>query len=678
MVLGKLRLLFVIAICDASTANSQENDDLLQEVVTWGRSTDLVGEAHSASQGIVGYEDLNTRPILRVGELVEVVPGMIATQHSGGGKANQYFLRGINLDHGTDFSIAFEGMPVNFRTHAHGQGYLDMNFIIPELVKTIEYRKGTHAADVGDFSAAASTKFDTYNRLDEGFVKLTIGSEEYQRLVAAGSWDSASGTWLGGLEVQYSDGPWENPEDTKRYNGLLKYTTDIGDYSTEFIGTAYSNDWNATDQIPQRAVDDGTLDRFGFVDPTVGGESYRYNLIANFTSDTTYYQAFASSYGLNLFGNPTYFLNDAVNGDQIEQEDRRTIIGGRMDRSWRNQWRNHHLEVRAGLDTRYDMISKVNLFNTSLRERLTSVRDDAVDELSVGAYAEVEVFWSDKLRTTFGLRGDAYQWDVSSDIAENSGSGSETTLNPKLGLAYTLNDRWELYANFGTGFHSNDVRAAELTVDPVSGEPAESFDVIVNATGLETGFRANLHDKLNFSVAIFYLELDSELIFVGDAGTTEPNDATERTGIEAALFWQPNDSLTFDITAAKTDAKFSDAPGDANQIPDAHDTVGAAGVTLVRDNGFTSSVRVRYFGDAPLVEDGSIRKAATTLVNLGFAYPMGRFVVGLDVLNLFDAEDNDIDYYYESRLSYEPAGVEGSHFHPVESREFRLKLGYTF
>lgn len=656
----------------------EDDDESLDEIVIWGRALDLVGAADSASQGIVGYEDLSTRPILRVGELVEVIPGMIATQHSGGGKANQYFLRGINLDHGTDFSIHFEGMPVNLRTHAHGHGYLDMNFIMPELVKTIEYRKGTHAADVGDFSAAASARFETYDQLENGFAGLTWGSEDFLRFVAADSWDTDSGTWLAGFELQHSDGPWERPENTQRYNGLLKYTTELGDYNAEFLATAYSSDWSATDQIPQRAVDDGRLDRFGFVDPSAGGETYRYNLIANFTSEHVYYQAFAAIYGLDLFGNATYFLNDPVNGDQIEQEDRRTIIGGRMDRSWHAELRANRVEVRAGADMRYDKISKVDLYNTVARSRLVQVRDDSVDELSIGLYAEAEVFWNERLRTTFGLRGDFYQWDVNAATSANSGSGSETTLNPKLGLAYAINDQWELYANFGIGFHSNDVRAAETTIDPVSGDSTEPLDVIVDATGFETGFRANLGERLNFSVVLFYLELDSELIFVGDAGTIEPNDQTERVGIEAALFWQPNDWLTIDLTAAKTDAKFSDAPNIANEIPNANDTVAAGGATVILDNELSGSIRVRYFGDAPLVEDGSVQKSSTTLVNLGLSYPIGRFVAGLDILNLFDAEDNDIDYYYESRLAGETASVEDIHFHPVESREYRIKLSYRF
>ena len=326
----------------------------------------------------------------------------------------------------------------------------------------------------------------------------------------------------------------------------------------------------------------------------------------------------------------------------------------------------------------YDHVSAVNLFNTTSRARLSAVRQDKVDEWSVGTYAEVEVSWTSRLRTTVGLRADHFNWEVDATRLENSGSSSDTVVNPKISVAYSINERWELYANFGGGFHSNDVRAAELSVDPVSGNPAEPFDAIVDALGYEGGFRAALSDKLNFSAAVFFLELDSELIFVGDAGTTEPNEGTERAGIETALFWQPNEWLTIDASAAKTDAKFSDAPAGANSIPDAHDTVASAGATVSLDSGITASLRLRYFGDAPLVEDKVETKSSTTLINLGFSYPIGDFILGLDVLNILDVEDNDIEYFYESRLQGEVLPVEDRHFHPVESREFRLKIGYEF
>lgn len=671
--------MLTVLLCTQSIVFAQDNEDTTpEEVVVWGRAIDLVGAADSASEGIVGYDDLTNRPLLRVGELVEVIPGMIATQHSGGGKANQYFLRGINLDHGTDFSISFEGMPVNFRTHAHGQGYLDMNFIIPELVQTIEYRKGTYAADVGDFSAASSSKFQTYNRLEKGFAELTYGSEDYIRAVAANSWDTTNGTWLLGAEIRLSDGPWEVAEDVRLYNGFLKYTTEIGGRDAELIATAYTNDWNATDQIPQRAFLTGDLGRYGSVDPSVGGETSRFNLIGTLSGENTTYQAFLTSYSLNLFGNPTYFLNDPINGDQIEQEDARWIFGGRVDNSRDLEWSNHEVVFRTGADLRFDAISDINLFLTSDRDRLSAIRTDSVDELSIGAYADVEVSWSDKLRTSVGLRADQYSWDVTSLRAANSGSGSDAILSPKFSLAYALNDQLEFYANYGRGFHSNDVRAAELSVDPVTGDPAEPFDAIVKASGSEAGFRAEISERLSFSATVFFLELDSELIFVGDAGTTEPNESTERIGVEAAIFWRPTAWLVIDATAAKTDAKFKDAPRGADNIPDAHDFVGAFGATALLENGFVGSLRVRHFGDAALIEDNSVRKDGTTLVNLGLSYPLAKFEFGLEVLNLFDSGGHDIEYFYESRLFNEVQSVEDFHFHPVEPREFRLRIKYVF
>jgi outer membrane cobalamin receptor len=680
-----LRLLFLAASLGLSLAVSAQDsvekasdDETVDELEVWGRAIDLVGAADSASQGIVGYDDLSTRPILRVGELVEVVPGLIATQHSGGGKANQYFLRGINLDHGTDFSILFEGMPVNMRSHAHGQGYLDMNFIIPELVKTIEYRKGTFTFDTGDFSAAGSTRFTTYDSLDQGFAEAIWGSENFSRLVAGNSWDTAGGTLLLAGELQLSDGPWENEEDTKKLNLFAKYSAEMLGGNAMLMATHYSNDWHATDQIPLREVEAGRMSRFGFIDPSVGGETYRSNIIARLVYDKTSYQLFASRYGMNLFGNPTYFLNDPINGDQIEQEDERKIFGGRVDHVRDQTWGDKRVVLSIGADTRYDVISKLNLFNTSSRERLGFVRNDKVDELSVGGYVDAEINWTNKLRTTVGFRADYYRWDVKAARSENSGNGSDSIVVPRFGIAYNLNDQWEFYANYGGGFHSNDVRAAELSVDPVTGDPADSFEAIVESTGYEAGFRAEISNTLNFTATYFVMELDSELIFVGDAGTTEPNDATERNGVEAAIFWQPTKWLTLDATAAKTDAKFKDAPSDANSIPDAHDTIAGFGATAILDNGLEASLRVRHFGDAPLIEDESVQKQATTLTNFGVSYPVGNLVVGVDVLNVFDVEHNDIEYWYESRVQDEPAGVEDFHFHPVESREIRVNLRYRF
>lgn len=658
---------------DKNLQNLERRDQITEEITVWGQGISLLGSADSASQGLVGYSDLATRPLLRVGELVEVVPGMVATQHSGSGKANQYFLRGMNLDHGTDFSVHFEGVPVNFRTHAHGQGYLDINFVIPELVETINYRKGTYYADVGDFSGAGSASFKTYDRLEKGFAEISAGEYSYQRLVLANSFDLNHGSLLIGGEMQYQDGPWKLEEEVEKYNGLLKYSVQVGDVEAQIIGTVYHNSWNATDQIPSREVVAGRLSRFGFIDPDIGGKTERYSLIGKAKwrdFDATLY---AVHYQLNLFSNPTYFQEDPINGDEIEQADKRQVYGGMLRFERETQIFSYGVRPKAGVEFRYDDIEKASLYQTSARTRTSALIDDKVEELSFSAFAEAEIFWSDRLRTTLGLRADYYDWDVQVNIPGNegdSGAGSDSIISPKFSTAYNLADKTEIYISYGEGFHSNDVRGVEVLDNPV--------EALVKIEGAELGIRSEFIEDLKFTVAAFWLETDSELIFVGDAGTTEPSEGAERYGIELSAFWQPIDWLVFDLTAAKTKARFKKLPSGEDHVPDAHEFVAGAGVTATMVNGITGSLRVRHFGSAPLNEADSVSKDSTTLVNLGLSYNFGDLEVGLDILNLLDTEANDIEFLFESQLPGEVEPVEDTHFHPVAPRSLRASLRYKF
>ncbi len=650
----------------------------MEEIVVYGRASQLLGVADAASQGIVGYADFSTRPLMRVGELVEVVPGMIATQHSGSGKANQYFLRGMNLDHGSDFAAHFDGMPVNFRTHGHAQGYLDLNFIIPEIIERVEYRKGPHYADSGDFSLAGSAAFKTYDRLERGFSELMVGTHDDYRFVGAASQDLPSGTLLYAGELHTRNGPWDLEEGLEKLNGLLKYSGRIAGLESHLTATAYSAEWKSTDQIPQRAVESGQLTRFGFVDPDIGGESSRFSLAATLYLDATELVVYGSRYELNLLSNPTYFLSDPVNGDEIEQEDRRTVLGASVRHDWDVIAGDRVIIPSVGAQLRYDDVDEVNLFNTVARQRIGSVREDEAQELSLGVFGRVEILWTDRLRTTFGLRADYYDFDVTALTPQNSGSGSDSLVQPKLGLAYEVADDIELYANYGRGFHSNDVRGVTISVDPVTGDPAVPVDALVEGEGYEFGYRSEAWRDLKFSAALFSLDLDSELLFIGDAGTTEPSGATRRRGIEVSAFWQPNDILALDLTAAKTRGRFRDAPAGEDRIPDAHELVVGVGATWVYPGGLTASVRVRHFAEAPLTEDASVSKGDSTLVNLGVSYDFGNLEAGIDVLNLFDAEDDDIAYFFESRLLGEAAGVEDIHFHPAESRAIRASIRWRF
>lgn len=657
---------------------AQDEAAVIEELVVWGRSLQLLGSADSASQGVVGYADFSTRPLARVGELVEVVPGMIATQHSGPGKANQYFLRGFNLDHGSDFSTFFEGMPVNFRTHAHAQGYMDLNFIIPEIIERVDFKKGPYSANTGDFSLAGTSSMKTYDTLERGFVEVTAGSGDEIRVVAANSFSTEQGSLLYALEHQQTNGMFVLDQDVRKYNGLLKYTGEIDGIPSQLTLTAYDSEWISTNQVPQRAVASGQIDRFGFIDPDLGGQSHRYSLSGRFELGEWDLTAYASAYYMSLINNPTYVLNDPINGDEFEQEDERLLFGGSLLRKGAFDFLGLQAASLVGAEARYDDVQELNLFNTRSRVRYDSVREDDAQELSLSAYAESEFMVSEKLRLTTGLRVDYIRFDVEALRPQNSGSDNDALLQPKFGLAYRLADSLEFYANYGHGFHSNDVRAAVNRIDPITGEDTEAQDILVEGRGGEIGFRYDNLRGFNVTLTAFELATDSELVFVGDAGTTEPSDPTRRSGVELNAFYSINDRLVIDFSAARASGHFRGLPDGENSITDAHENVAAAGLSYVGTQGITASLRLRYFGDAALTEDESLMKEDSTLVNAGVSYAFGAWEMGIDALNLFDAEDDDIAYFFESRLPGELEAVEDIHFHPSNPRIIRAMLRYSF
>lgn len=667
-----------LACCLGSQlAQSQESEEV-EEVIVWGRSLQLLGISSSASQGIVGYSDFSTRPLSRVAELVEVVPGMIATQHSGPGKANQYFLRGINLDHGSDFSTYFDGMPVNFRTHAHAQGYMDLNFIIPEIIERVDFQKGPYFADTGDFSLAGSNSMKTYDTLDKNFTEITFGSEDEIRLVTANSFQLANGSVLAAFEHHQSNGHFDLDQDVRKYNGLLKYTGDIANIPSRITFSAYDSQWISTNQVPQRAVDSGLISRFGFIDPDLGGESHRYSLTGNFEINDWDLNLYASSYYMSLINNPTYFLNNPADGDEFEQEDERLLFGGSLSKRSESEIFGLPATQTVGIDIRYDDVNELNLFNTIGGRRASSIREDEAEEFSAGLFAESQISLTDKLRATLGVRVDLYDFEVDALREGNSGSDQDSLWQPNIGLAYRVNENVELYLNYGHGFHSNDVRAAVNTIDPVTAEPTEAQDVLVQGKGSEIGFRYDTLNGFDIAIAAFELRIDSELVFVGDAGTTEPSDPTSRGGVEINSFWEISENWVFDFSAAKTNGYFRGLPSNADSITDAHEKVLAAGLTHVGNNGLTASLRVRHFSDAALTKDEAAQKDGSTLVNAGMSYEFNNWEIGVDVLNLLDVENDDIAYFFESQLTSETTGVEDIHFHPSNPRHIRLLLKYRF
>jgi hypothetical protein len=668
----------------------QGTDPALETVTIEGSRQQQIGISDSANQGVVTGKQLENRPLARTAELLEVVPGLIVTQHSGDGKANQYFMRGFNLDHGTDFRTTVTGMPVNMPTHAHGQGYSDLNFLIPELVQTIQYKKGTYYASEGDFSAAGAAEIDYLRVLPAGIASLEVGQNGYRRALLANSTEAGPGNLLYALEAAGNDGPWDNPENYKRYNGVLSYGWKSGADEFRAIGMAMRSSWDATDQVPQRAVNAGAIDRFGTVDPTDGGETARYSLSADWTRRYQDGRLRANAYlirsRLDLFSNFTYFLDNPVDGDQFHQAERRTVTGFNIDRSFTHALAGRDSETSAGVQVRRDRLAPVGLYSTAARQRIGTTREDRVDETAAGLFVSNATQWTDWFRTIAGLRADHYVFDVASGIPANSGKVSATISSPKLSAIFLPTRDMELYLNWGRGFHSNDARGVLQSVDPATGTTVDrdGNDVtratpLVKAVGKEAGIRlTGLVTGLQTSLSLWQLNLASELLFVGDAGTTEASRPSRRTGIELANYYTPAPGWIIDADLAWSRPRFADNDPAGAYIPGAIErtvSVGASGAS----GPWSGGVRLRYFGSRPLIEDNSVRSGSSMLVNAKLGYAVSKNVkVSLEVLNLFNRQVSDIDYYYASRLAGEAAPVADRHSHPGEPRSVRAAVVYNF
>ncbi|MEZ4423740.1 MAG: TonB-dependent receptor [Gemmatimonadota bacterium] len=657
---------------------------VLEPIVVEGRIDDLVGTVSTASVGYVGLRDLRLRPLTREAELLETVPGMILTQHSGDGKSNQMFVRGFNLDHGTDFSTRIEGMPVNVPTHAHGQGYTDLNFIIPELVDHVEYSLGNYYAEIGDFGSAGGAHLRLRRTLDRPLFSAGLGENGFARAVAAASAAAGGGTLLAGAEVKGYDGPWEKPQDLRKLSGMARWSRERPGSVVSLLALAYHNRWQSSDQIPLRAVQSGQIGRFGQLDPTLGGESSRYSLSGTWmrigSSSSQRVDAYAIHYDLDLFSNFTFLLDEPSTGDQIRQRDRGRWTTGLnlahvqpLDLGGRD----HRLTV--GLQVRRDD-ADVTLSRTAQRTPVRVVRSDQVTQWGSGLFGELVSEWSPVFRTTFGVRGDDYRFDVTSDRPQNSGTANDRIVSPKISLAFGPFAGTELYVSGGLGFHSNDARGTVATIDPVTEEAIDPVDPLVRSRGAEIGFRSTPVTGLRSTFALWAIELDSELLFVGDAGTTEPSDGSRRVGVTFANFYRFSPRVTADLDVSFTRARFLDVDEGQDRIPGALENVVAAGVAWEPGgDGPFAALRLRHFGAYPLIEDDSERARPTSLVNLNLGWQRGPARLGVAFLNLLDAEDSDIQYFYGSRLTGEPVdGVEDLHFHPAEPRQVRVTLSWGF
>ena len=668
------------AFCNLLAAPvSHADDTLMQRVLVEGSRASQLGIADAAGDGSVTQQQLAARTTYRPGELLEATPGLIVSQHSGEGKANQFYLRGFNLDHGTDLRTTVDGMPVNQRSHAHGQGWTDLNFLIPELAARMDYKKGPYSAEEGDFASAGVASIIYANRLVRGLASASVGQNGYRRALVADSVnldEARNGALLYAVEAMHNDGPYTRGDDYAKLNAVLRYSRGYANNGFNLTAMAYSADWNATDQIPLRAVRQGLLGRYDGIDNSDGGKAQRYSLSGAWQrsgeDSASKVSAYVIANRLDLYSNFTYYMDDPVNGDQFAQPDRRVTSGVDASHAWHAHIGEASSITTAGLQLQNDNIFN-GLYKTVARQAIATTRADHIVETSLGLYLENSTRWTPALRTTAGLRADTYRFDVRPMQASMPAGGraSDSLLSPSLSAVFGPWARTEFYANAGSGFHSNDARGAVQADAP-----------LVRSRGMELGLRSEWLPRLQSSLSLYRLDFDSELSYAGDAGGTEPGGASRRYGVEFSNYYKPARWLSVDADLAFARARSRGAEAraaGASHIPGAVEGVAQLAVTVDKLGPWSGALRLRYFGPRPLTEDNSVRSQASQTLNGRIAYQFtGGLRLELEAFNLADRRVSAIDYYYASRLKGETQPVDDIHFHPIEGRSFRLMLTRNF
>jgi outer membrane receptor protein involved in Fe transport len=639
------------------------DDPVIQRVLVEGARTSQLGIADSANAGTVNQKELAMRTVYRPGELLEAAPGLIVSQHSGEGKANQFFLRGFNLDHGTDLATYLDDMPVNQRSHAHGQGWTDLNFLIPELTARLDYKKGPYSASEGDFASAGSASITYANRLARNVATASIGQGGHARTALAASREIDDGVLTYALEALHNDGPYTHPDDYQKLNGVLRYSRGYANNGWSVTAMAYRGRWNATDQIPERAVANGQLGRFDAVDTTDGGEAKRFSLSGVWRrtgqDSASKVSAYVIRNQLDLWSDFTYFMEDPVNGDQFAQPDRRVTGGVNATHSWHvHRGETSTSDITVGVEAQNDNVFN-GLYRTAARRTLSVTRADHIVETSLGAFIENATRWTPWLRSTVGVRADDYRFRVRTAGVDSS----DSLASPSANVVFGPWRQTEFYVNYGAGFHSNDARATLAAPG------------LVRSRGMELGLRTEAIPKMQTALSLYRLDFDSELTYVGDEGTTEAGPPSRRVGIEFSNYYKPYKWLSVDFDAAYAHARTRGAAPGQDRIPEAIEGVGQLALTVSQLGPWEGALRLRYFGPRPLVEDDSVRSRASTTLNGRLGYRVNRDLrLELEGFNLTNRRASAIDYYYASQLKGEAAPREDVHFHPIEARSFRLTL----
>ena len=628
---------------------------------------------------VVSAIDLKTSPVKSSQELLQKVPGLLIGQHAGGGKAEQLFLRGFDIDHGTDITISVDGMPVNMVSHAHGQGYADLHFLIPETLETLDFGKGPYYANKGNFNTAAYVDFYTKESLDRSMLRYEIGDFGWNRALGMFNFiDSDTEKAYVATEFTQFDGPFETPQNFSRVNLFGKYTTWLKDASKFSISAShFTSVWDASGQIPQRAVDNGSITRFGAIDATEGGQTSRTNINASslkIIDDNTFIKSnvFYSNYNFELFSNFTFFLEDPVNGDQIKQKEQRNIFGLNSEITKKFTFSSSEALLKSGVGIRADFADDVELSHTlNRRTTLNTIQLGDVKESNSFAYASLD-YAIGKWTIIPGVRVDHFKFNYVDKLQESYANKAETKtlVSPKLNFLYQQHEDLQFFLKSGIGFHSNDTRV-------VIQQSAQ--EILPAAYGVDLGTIWRPFSKLLLNATGWYLYLEQEFVYVGDAGIVEPSGETKRFGVDLGARWQINHWLFLNTDATITNARSIAETDGQDYIPLAPDFTLAGGISILNLGRFNGGFKFRYLDDRPANEDNSIVAKGYFVADLNANYQMSKSLnLGLSVENLFNVEWNETQFATTSRLQSENASVEEIHFTPGTPFFIKGNITYTF
>ena len=626
----------------------------------------------------VGRVDVELNPVKSSQEVLRRVPGLIIGQHAGGGKAEQIFLRGFDIDHGTDIDLSTDGLPVNMVSHAHGQGYSDLHFIIPETIDYLDYGKGPYQAEKGNFATAGYVDMRLLKKIGQNKLIAEAGQFDTYRFMGMTEVlkEDRHHAYLAS-ELLLTDGFFESSQNFNRLNLMGRYLFEDGEASELMLTLShFQSKWDASGQIPQRAVDAGLISRFGAIDDTEGGNTSRSNLLLNHQlslneQSKVESKAYLSHYDFELFSNFTFFLEDPVNGDQIRQAEDRILLGAETAfHTVLKISEEKRTDLRAGIGFRYDDVNEVELSRTKNRtELLERLAWGNVDEINLYGFAETNL----RLRQWWfnaGLRLDHFDFGYDDLLTEpyDPSSVSKTILSPKFNVEFMPSAYWKFFLKSGIGFHSNDSRVVNTT----------NREVLPKAYGADLGMQYKPANRLWLNAALWALHLEQEFVYVGDAGIVEPSGRTRRYGVDLGVRYQPLDWLFLYSDVNYAYARSVDEPSGADYIPLAPDLTATGGITVTGGNGFSGTLASRFVDDRPANEDNSIVAEGYFVTDLNVNYTWKNWQIAVIVENLFDTDWNETQFATESRLSFEAEPVEEIHFTPGTPFFGRLRLSYFF